>query len=543
MRSFLICLIITLCSFAGKCSEKVDFYWTDTPQQQAWKGEKINGRARINSSTDIRSARLRASALRSGCNKIGSSAVRVCFITDVIGDRFVPGYGQCGKRVPSDSTMIVVADRLGGEKKMSIASCKGQDIWIDVKIPRDAVPGVYEGSISVRTGIFRRTRIEYTVEVADETLPEPRDWEFDLNLWQNPFSVARYYGDELWSREHFEHMRPLMERLRDAGQKAITTSIIRHPWNGQTEDPFETMVTKTLNEDGTWSYDYSIFDKWVEFMMDLGIDERIDCFSILPWHMTFEYIDGASGELKELTAAATSEEFAGYWSSLVKDFAAHLREKGWFDRTMIALDERQPEEMTAAINLVRSAVPDFKFSLAGWYSDELAYEFDYLCISSTQEFPEDVRAIRRDKGMVSTYYVCCGERYPNTFIASDPDEAVWLGWYAFAHHFDGFLRWSYNSWTADPLDARFRSWTAGDCHIVYPEASSVRFEKLTEGIQDYEKARILCERWKKEGRAEKISALEEALKLFEISRLGSNGAAEGLDAAKAAIMDCRTGSR
>jgi len=69
----------------------------------------------------------------------------------------------------------------------------------------------------------------------------------------------------------------------------------------------------------------------------------------------------------------------------------------------------------------------------------------------------------------------------------------WLGWYAYAHHYDGFLRWAYDSWQAYPMrDARYVYWSAGDCFMIYPGANScLRFEKLREGIADYEKIRII----------------------------------------------------
>jgi hypothetical protein len=72
-------------------------------------------------------------------------------------------------------------------------------------------------------------------------------------------------------------------------------------------------------------------------------------------------------------------------------------------------------------------------------------------------------------------------------------EGRWLSWYASAHHYNGFLRWAYDAWPADPTrDARHAIWPAGDCFLVYPGGnSSVRFEKLREGIVDYEKIRIL----------------------------------------------------
>jgi hypothetical protein len=68
-----------------------------------------------------------------------------------------------------------------------------------------------------------------------------------------------------------------------------------------------------------------------------------------------------------------------------------------------------------------------------------------------------------------------------------------MGWYAIAHGYDGFLRWAYDAWPADPVrDARHTLWPAGDCFFVYPGGnSSIRFEKLREGIVDFEKIRIL----------------------------------------------------
>ena len=94
---------------------------------------------------------------------------------------------------------------------------------------------------------------------------------------------------------------------------------------------------------------------------------------------------------------------------------------------------------------------------------------------------------------MTTYYVCCSHRYPNMFTFSDPAEATVAAWYAVANDYDGFLRWAYNSWTEEPLrDSRFRTWPAGDTYIVYPGGrSSIRFERLREGIQDAEKIRLL----------------------------------------------------
>jgi hypothetical protein len=71
-----------------------------------------------------------------------------------------------------------------------------------------------------------------------------------------------------------------------------------------------------------------------------------------------------------------------------------------------------------------------------------------------------------------------------------------MSWYTAAHNYDGFLRWAYDAWPNDPMrDARHELWPAGDCFLVYPGGNScIRFEKLREGIVDFEKLRIIKEK-------------------------------------------------
>jgi len=109
-----------------------------------------------------------------------------------------------------------------------------------------------------------------------------------------------------------------------------------------------------------------------------------------------------------------------------------------------------------------------------------------------------------------------------------------MGWHAAAYGYDGFLRWAYDSWTADPSrDARHLLWPAGDCFLVYPGArSSIRFERLREGIVDFEKIRVLRELIDKRAVAGAGEQLREALGRFGYSRAQSEPAADALNAGK-----------
>ena len=116
------------------------------------------------------------------------------------------------------------------------------------------------------------------------------------------------------------------------------------------------------------------------------------------------------------------------------------------------------------------------------------------------------------KGNLVTFYTCCSPNRPNTFTNSSPAESAILGWHSASAGYDGYLRWAYNSWVKDPcVDSRFRTWKAGDCFLVYPDGPSIRSQRLMEGIQDYEKVRIL-----REGLDPKKAAMLDAqLKKFQ----------------------------
>lgn len=504
----------------------------------AWRGEKVFAQAVISSDTELEDVTLSVSDLSNGKSGIKSGNISVQFVSFVVSDLLdTTKYGQCGQRQDkSEWGEVLVADVLDLKESMNIPAGRKQPVWMTVNVPSNAKPGKYRGKLTVSSSNAKSRSLPVELIVSDHILPPDSDWTFHLDLWQNPYSVARYENVPLWSEAHFKAMRPVMRMLAEAGQKSVTATIMNRPWNGQTEDAFGSMVTKIRRIDGTWLYDYTIFDRWVEFMFSLGIDKQINCYSMIPWALEFDYIDQATSSPATFQAAPGSEEYNEYWGAFIADFARHLKAKGWFEKTMIAMDERPLESMQAVLGLIRKVEPAFKISLAGNYHEPVIYDIvDFSeTFSGKQEFPESAKAKRKELGLTTTFYTCCAEAHPNMFVISNPDEAAWLGWFAQAEGYDGYLRWAYNSWTLDPLtDARFRTWPAGDCFVVYPGGrGSVRFSKLVEGIQDFEKVRILRAQWQKEGNEAKLAQLTEVLKPFTSDKILEEGPAKALITAK-----------
>ncbi len=507
---------------------------------KAWKGERVNGQAVLWSRNFHDNVTLEASELRNGDWVIPSEAVQPAFVRYVMTDELnKDGRGACSERYDKaewDSSLV--ADVLDRAERISLNACTTQPVWITVHVPSDTPSGIYKGTLTVSGNDMVAQKLSLEIEVLNRVLPVPKEWVFHLDLWQNPYAVARYYRTPLWSKAHFDAMRPIMKLLADAGQKVITASIMQKPWNGQTEDAFDSMIAKKKQLDGSWTYDYTVFDKWVEFMMnDVGIDRQINCYTMIPWALRFDYFDQATGRILFVEAKPGEPDYNEYWGSFLKDFAAHLRAKGWFEKTTIAMDERGLEAMKEAIKVIRKADPQYKISLAGNYHEEIENELYDLSLAYNHTFPAEVKAAREKAGKVSTVYTCCAEARPNTFTFSPPYEATWIGWHVMAGHYDGYLRWAYNSWTVDPLrDSRFRTWAAGDCYLVYPGLrSSIRMERLIEGIQDAEKIRLLREEFIREKATGKLQQLNRIVAQFSVEGISHANPAEILNNARKAL--------
>jgi hypothetical protein len=268
--------------------------------------------------------------------------------------------------------------------------------------------------------------------------------------------------------------------------------------------------------------------------MSCGIDQRINCYSMVTWDLNFAFYSEAKGRLDTIKAKPGSKEYEDLWTPMLKDFAAHLKQKGWFEKTCIAMDERPMESMKAVISMLRKLDPGWKIALAGNYHPEIEMEIYDYCLNVGLLFTKESLEKRKAAGMPSTYYTACGTRTPNSFSYSPPAENTWISWYAAKEGFTGYLRWAYNNWAITPLvDTRFRTWPAGDCYQVYPgPRSSIRFEKYIEGIQDFEKMRILREEYTKAGNQQGLKELDSILSEFELAKLKTIPAEDMVVAAK-----------
>lgn len=482
-----------------------------TAKVKGWKGERVSAQVLLWSAKQVDDVMVEIGNFKANNREIKEHIAKTSFVRYVMTDEFGPG---CGHRKPQDFAASLSPDMLDDLTAYHIKGKEVRPVWISIDIPRTMDKGLYQTSITVRSGARKLQHLVLELEVVDEILPEVGQWTFHLDQWQHPSAVARVEGVPLWSEAHFSAMRPIMKRLADAGQKVITATLNKDPWNVQTYDPYADMIVWEKKKNGTWQYDYKVFDKWVSFMMDLGVKKMINCYSIIPWNNMIHYKDEASGQFVDVEAKPGTAVFEEMWTPFLQNFAAHLKAKGWLEITNIAIDEREAKQMEAAFALLKKTAPELGVSYADNQKTYKKFpDSDDISIAVGHPYSKQDIADRRARGLNSTFYICCSDSFPNQFTFSDPAESTYLAWYALAAGFDGVLRWAYNSWVENPLqDSRFRTWPAGDTYIVYPQnRSSIRFERLLEGIQDYEKVQVLRKKWREEGSYEKLKALDAAI--------------------------------
>ena len=465
---------------------------TMTWTASGWKGQRLNAMILVWSPDTINQIRVNLNNLvNAKGNILSKNNFKVNLVRYIISNYpYDAREVTCG--VGPDDKAYLMPDRLEAFERFELPGRTVRPVWLTLDIPPGTTAGLYNGTIEIKSDNYRSV-LNLKIKVQNQTLPKPYDWKFRLDLWQNPWVIAWYYKVKPWSDEHKELLKKHLKLYADAGGKYITTYAVHSPWADNSYMIEGAMIEWIKARNGSWKFNYNIFDQYVQLAINAGIDKAITIYTPIPWGERFRYLDEASGNYVTERWLPTSDTFKTNWKIFLTDLKTHLEKKGWFDKTYMGINENAMEQTLSAIKVVRDHSNKWKITYAGdWHPELDGLLDDYSCVYGKEPGISDVKK-RSLKGQTSTYYICCTPAKPNTFVFSPPVEGRWLGWYTIAHGYDGLLRWAYDAWPADPVrDARHVLWPAGDCFMVYPGAGSgIHFEKMREGIVDFEKIKIL----------------------------------------------------
>ncbi len=242
-------------------------------------------------------------------------------------------------------------------------------------------------------------------------------------------------------------------------------------------------------------YDYRLMDEFLQTVVD-------------------GHMNGIS--MADFPAGPYSAEYEAELRRFIGDYAAHLKERGWFDRIYLKLqDEPQPDRWPAVRaqgELIHEIDPDIRTLVTAPIREELYGGVDIWC-PLTAAYDHELAEQRRALGEKVWWYICCGPQhpFPNYFIdypATDHRILFWMNW---KYHVNGFLHWGLNwwgdvnvggqdgqHWPEVPWDTAAFANFNGDGYLLYPGRagqllSSVRLENIRDSIEDYEYLWLLNE--------------------------------------------------
>ncbi len=433
-------------------------------------------------------------------------------------------------------------DRAGQAR---VPAQRPQAVYIRLRLPGDLPAGRYEGQVTAysQTG-FEDEEVCWQgtihLRVFDVSLPEVADWSYHLDLWQHCSSIARYYRVPLWGEEHFALIDRYYASLAQLGQKAVTVIATEIPWSGQRcfRDPaypanlFEhAIVEVSRDQAGELHFDYTKMDRLLALAAKHGLDREIEIFGLLNIWVDEAFgfgavIAGAPDAIRircydQRSGTMTYLRRADELSQFIRALHDHLAEEGLLERVRITADEPSDLDLfKARLAFIKEAAPGFKYKVA-------INHFEFMeeappevvdCVpvlplacqdpDLTARLTDSIRA----RGGRMLWYVCCWPPIPNTFLHSPLVEGQLHGWLTFYLKIDGFLRWNFCLWTAEPwrrVSWRAPAWFAGDMYLVLPghdgaPVETLRYEALRTAAQDYELLKL----------AERALPAEEAQALF-----------------------------
>ncbi len=493
---------------------------TDTLEIQVMRNEVFSGQLVFISKKEIKSLEATSSSLISTRGfEIPGGNVKLRYVGYVPVKRAGSEYDwsakyedvvETGFSVSGTMNPDIVADPLYDLDYLSVPAYRNQPVWVSIYIPSDTETGLYAGGITINTQT-RSFHIPLKLEVLPQSIPDPDNFRFFTDLWMNPNSISGFHGIENWSEEHWILIERYMRVLASLGTKSITTTIVNEPWQipwtggrmkPQTFTGYESMVRWVLKGDGSWHFDYNIFDRYVETGLRCGLTDRINVYSLTAFRgkERIRYFGEQDDQTKEMIFDSPEDlRYEKVWKIFLEDFYDHLSNRGWENKTYLSFDEQPDSTMKSISGFIKKQVPGFsdRISISGHPESNL-FATGFLSISY-EFFPDQnlsseetlsVIKMRNDQDRTTTFYLCGQPAHPNSFTFSPIIESRMIPWLALKYNMDGYLRWSFNNWTNDPIKDPVYNFIQGDEYLVYPgpngPLSSIRFEVLRDGIEDFE---------------------------------------------------------
>lgn len=446
------------------------------------------------------------------------------------------------------------SDGLGAP--LTVDAGKNQPLFAIVSIPEDARPGVYHGTLTVADA----------AKTLDARIP------FELEVWpfaqpkKNRFETA--YGFSLGSAVQYHNCKT--EEEKRAVWEMYLKCCSEHRISLYDSVPMDSYQIEWDKENLRCKLNFDRFDAEMT-----RVTEK---YNVTTYRLPVYGLGGGTFHSRHPGTIAGFTEEAPEYQKMMADYLGqlekHLQEKGWLESSYCYwFDEPDPKDyefVAGGFGKLKKYAPGIGRMLTEEPGEKLCAALDAAegnvniwCPISNAYNPEEAKK-RMANGERFWWYVCCGPKAPYcTEFTDHPGHELRLWhWQAFERKIVGSLIWITNYWTSsaafpdsaqnpylDPMcyvsdydipAGTKQYWGNGDGRFMYPPlsaaepgrnggkaileepVSSIRWESLREGIEDYEMLLTLSEKYE-----EKKASLSDAEKaridaLFDFSPISES---------------------
>ncbi|MBQ2793930.1 MAG: DUF4091 domain-containing protein [Clostridia bacterium] len=400
-------------------------------------------------------------------------------------------------------------------------------VWVDVTIPKDTD---IKGETTL-TLTFANEGESYTVSIVIDVIPaELPEQTLMLTQWFHCDCLAQYYRVPVWSEEHWRIVENFARVAYKNGINMLLTPTFTPPLD--TEIGGERLTTQLVGvtvENGKYSFDFSLVDRWVEMCDRIGIKYFEIAHLFTQWGAKHapKVMATVNGEYKRIfgwETEATGEEYSSFLRQFIPAFIEHMKKNGNDKRCFFHISDEPQLEQLEFYKAAKAVVADM---LEGYtIMDALSnYEFyEQGLVKTPIPANNHIKPFIENKVENLWTYYCCGQciKVSNRLIAMPAWRNRSIGMQMFKYDIVGFLQWGYNFYNnfysidaVNPYaDSNGEYWVpAGDTYSVYPgedgnALESTRILVFHEGLQDISAMKLCASLYSKE---EVVKAIEDIL--------------------------------
>ena len=378
----------------------------------------------------------------------------------------------------------------------SVPAGQNQPFWLTVHVPSDAAAGDYTATLTVDVG-GSKSDVPIRLHVFDFALPDAIS--FDGN-WNTSFEA-------LGGSESLEKVRALKDFFFD--HRLVPSSVAWPAGLNYTGGITYDCATHSFQEENN-PYDFSqLGPEYIDGKGWNGVG--------FPSFEIMQFVDNSTPRPSEFCGVPRGDSHYGTdaynaeWKKLLAAIEAYLVAHGWTNKGYyyVQNEPQGPEDYDVAAflaKLTKEAAPSLRIAVSEEPKPEIAENpmvgsarYD-LWWADLSEFAPEYAPVRQAAGDDVWWYFLYGDLPPhfNPITIDHPGiESRIPFWSAYNYRVKGFAYYSLTGWGDDPRANPRPQGTNqnGDGFLLYPPVSgglvsSIRFELLRDGEEDYEYLRL-----------------------------------------------------